>query len=260
MSQFHFFHIISPSPWPLIVGIFAMNSLASVIFMIMNHNNFILLLNTLLLMITVTSWWKDISKESSFQGYHSTQVMSGLRAGMLLFIISEILFFVSFFWMFFHSSLAPTMEIGNIWPPLGIQAMNPFQIPLLNTVILLSSGITVTWAHHSMMKNKMKMTHNSLLLTIILGVYFTILQGWEYWDASFTFSDSIFGSSFFIATGFHGLHVIIGTIFLWVSFERFKSGLLSQTHHLGFEMSIWYWHFVDVVWLFLYSFLYWWSY
>jgi len=260
MSQFHFFHIISPRPWPLIVGIFAINSLASVIFIIINHNNFILLLNTLLLIITVTRWWKDISKERSFQGYHSTQVISGLRAGILLFIISEILFFASFFWIFFHRRLAPTIEIGNIWPPLGIQAINPFQIPLLNTVILLSSGITVTWAHHSIIKNKIKITHNRLLLTIILGAYFTILQGWEYWDASFTFSDSIFGSSFFIATGFHGLHVIIGTIFLWVSFERFKSGLLSQTHHLGFEISIWYWHFVDVVWLFLYSFLYWWSY
>jgi cytochrome c oxidase subunit 3 len=152
------------------------------------------------------------------------------------------------------------MEIGSIWPPLGILPINPFQIPLLNTIILLSSGITVTWAHHSLLANKNDKVKLRLLITIILGLYFTSLQIWEYWDASFRFSDSIFGSSFFIATGFHGLHVIVGTIFLLISFLRFKINLFSKVHHLGFEISIWYWHFVDVVWLFLYTFLYWWSY
>lgn len=222
--------------------------------------NTFLQINLIFITLTTFLWWRDVSRESSLQGYHRLKVIRGLRTGILLFIRSEILFFVSFFWIFFHSSLAPNIEIGSIWPPLGILPINPFQIPLLNTIILLSSGITVTWAHHSLITNNNKRTKLSLLITIILGIYFTSLQIWEYWDASFRFSDSIFGSSFFIATGFHGLHVLIGTIFLLVSFIRFKINFFSKTHHLGFEISIWYWHFVDVVWLFLYTFLYWWSY
>jgi cytochrome c oxidase subunit 3 len=259
-KQFHPFHIISPSPWPILSGFLAINSLIRIIILAQTKTSNFLQINLLITTITIFLWWRDVSRESSLQGYHRLKVIRGLRTGILLFIRSEILFFVSFFWIFFHRSLAPNIEIGRIWPPIGILPINPFQIPLLNTIILLSSGITVTWAHHSLITNKNEKVKFSLLITIILGLYFTSLQIWEYWDASFNFSDSIFGSSFFIATGFHGIHVLVGTIFLLISFFRFKINLFSKTHHLGFEMSIWYWHFVDVVWLFLYTFLYWWSY
>jgi cytochrome c oxidase subunit 3 len=166
---------------------------------------------------------------------------------------------VSFFWAFFHSRLAPSIEIGILWPPKNISAFNPFQIPLLNTIILLSSGISVTWAHHSLIENNHRQTKKRLLITIIIGIYFRMLQAYEYWEAPFSFADSVYGSTFFIATGFHGLHVIIGTTFLAVCLYRLSSFQFSFKHHFGFEAAAWYWHFVDVVWLFLFIRIYWWG-
>ncbi len=259
-QQYHPYHLISPSPWPVITGFLSINLLIRIIFLFI-HKNFNFFFTALFFVSLASfSWWRDVSRERSFQGYHRAKVIEGLRLGIILFIASEILFFVSFFWIFFHRRLSPTSELGNAWPPIGIIPINPFQIPLLNTIILLSSGISVTWAHHSLLNNKLRRTKLALWTTIILGIYFTLLQGWEYWDASFNFSDSIFGASFFIATGFHGLHVAVGTIFLIISLNRLSINLFSRYHHLGFEISIWYWHFVDVVWLFLYTFLYWWAY
>lgn len=211
------------------------------------------------LLLCCSQWWRDISRERSFQGFHSTQVITGLRWGIILFITSEVFFFLRFFWAFFHSSLAPNIELGLTWPPKGIIRLNPFQVPLLNTIVLLSRGITVTWAHHSLIIKNNKVTNFRMNITIILGLYFTILQGWEYWDASYSIRDSSFGSIFFLATGFHGFHVIIGTLFLEFSFLRHKINLFRFRHHTGLESAIWYWHFVDVVWLFLYTFVYWWS-
>jgi len=260
MNQFHPFHIISPSPWPLLTGIMSINLLFRTILLITTKDTKTLFLVRGVLIIAIYSWWRDISREGSFQGYHSSKVIKGLQIGMLLFIVSEILFFFSFFWIFFHRRLAPNIELGTSWPPIGVSAINPFQVPLLNTIVLLSSGATVTWAHHRILKNINKESENGLALTIILGLYFTILQGWEYWDASYNFADSVYGASFFIATGFHGIHVIVGTAFLIVALLRFKIRIFSKTHHKGIEFAIWYWHFVDVVWLFLYTFLYWWSY
>jgi cytochrome c oxidase subunit 3 len=186
-------------------------------------------------------------------------VQQGLRSGMILFIVSEIMFFVAFFWAFFHSSLAPTVELGAIWPPKGIEVMNPFEIPLLNTVILLSSGAAVTWSHHAILASKRQDAILGLVFTIILAVVFTGLQGLEYVEAPFTISDGVYGSTFFLATGFHGFHVFVGTVFLFVCLIRLYKFHFTRTHHFGFEAAAWYWHFVDVVWLFLYVTIYWWG-
>lgn len=221
---------------------------------------FLLTAGRLAVIISCSQWWRDVSRERSFQGFHTNLVINGLRWGMILFITSEVLFFFSFFWAFFHRSLSPNLELGMVWPPLGIQAINPFQVPLLNTTVLLASGVTVTLSHHAMIKKISSLMTIRIKVTLILGFYFTLLQVWEYWDASYTMTDSSFGSRFFLATGFHGLHVLIGTLFLFFGFLRHKINIFSSSHHLGLESAIWYWHFVDVVWLFLYSFLYWWSY
>ena len=174
-------------------------------------------------------------------------------------IISEILFFLSFFWAFFHRRLSPSIELGIIWPPIGIISFNPFQIPLLNTVILLTSGITITWAHHSIISRNYTQTTQRLFFTVLLGIYFTILQAYEYIEAPFTIADSIYGSTFFIATGFHGPHVLIGTTFLIVCWLRHINFHFSSAHHFGFEAAAWYWHFIDIIWLFLYITFYWWN-
>lgn len=260
MLQFHPFHIIRPRPWPLIIGFLRINTIFGLIIIIVNKNTSRFIISISFLTITALSWWRDVSRERRLQGYHRTKVIKGLQIGIILFIVSEILFFFSFFWIYFHRRLAPNIEVGTTWPPLGVIAINPFQVPLLNTIILISSRITVTWAHHRILKNNIKNSEYSLYITIMLRIYFTTLQGWEYWDASYAFRDSIFGSRFFIATGFHGLHVIVGTLFLLVALMRFKINIFSKTHHKGLEFAIWYWHFVDVVWLFLYTFIYWWRY
>nr|ADP01814.1 cytochrome oxidase subunit III [Solenopsis invicta] len=258
-KQNHPFHLVSPSPWPLIISLSLFNNLICTIswFHKMNYFTLLTIPCTLLCMY---QWWRDVIRESTFQGWHTINVYHGMRLGMILFIISEVLFFFSFFWAYFHSSLSPSMEIGQLWPPLGIKPFNPFDIPLMNTIILISSGLTITWSHHAMLNMNFLESKKSLLLTIILGIYFTLLQLIEYIESPFTLADSIYGSTFFIATGFHGLHVIIGTLFLLTCFMRMKSSHFSSLHHFGFEAAAWYWHFVDVVWLFLYISIYWWSY
>lgn len=204
-------------------------------------------------------WWRDISREGAFQGLHSAIVELGLRWGMLLFITSEVFFFLRFFWAYFHASLAPNVELGSLWPPVGIQVFNAFGVPLLNTIVLVSSGVSVTWAHHALISGDYSETTKGLFITVALGIYFTMLQGLEYYEATFSFADRIYGSTFFIATGFHGLHVIVGTLFLLVCLLRHLKGEFRPAHHFGFEAAAWYWHFVDVVWLFLYLALYWWG-
>ena len=220
---------------------------------------FLFLLGIVLLIIVIIQWWRDIRREGAIQGIHTSIVELGLRWGIALFIISEVFFFVRFFWAFFHRRLSPNIEIGAIWPPFGIKVFNPFQVPLLNTVILISSGISVTWAHHTLIIGNYSQTKLGLVLTVILGFYFSILQILEYYEASFTFADRVYGSTFFIATGFHGLHVIIGTLFLLVILIRHLKYEFRKNHHFGFEAAAWYWHFVDVVWLFLYIVIYWWG-
>jgi cytochrome c oxidase subunit 3 len=178
---------------------------------------------------------------------------------MILFIVSEVMFFAAFFWAFFHSSLAPTVEIGAVWPPKGIEVLDPWQIPFLNTVILLSSGAAVTWAHHAIILSYRDQAIQGLTLTILLAILFTGFQVFEYLEAPFTISDGIYGSTFFLATGFHGFHVFVGTVFLIICLIRQMKNHFTNNHHFGFEAAAWYWHFVDVVWLFLFVSIYWWG-
>nr|YP_009643394.1 cytochrome c oxidase subunit III [Pyrrhopeplus carduelis]APO08811.1 cytochrome c oxidase subunit III [Pyrrhopeplus carduelis] len=255
----HPYHLVDYSPWPITGSIGAMTMTSGMVLWFHKNEMYLFQLGMLINLLTMYQWWRDIVREGTFQGKHTMKVVDGLKLGMILFIISEVFFFISFFWGFFHSSLAPTVELGMTWPPQGIKTFNPMEIPLLNTMILLSSGISVTWAHHSLMNNSHNQTKISLMITVILGILFTILQGFEYLEANFCISDSIYGSTFFMATGFHGLHVIIGTTFLITCLMRHMMFHFSKTHHFGFEAAAWYWHFVDVVWLFLYISIYWWG-
>ena len=204
-------------------------------------------------------WFRDVVAEGTYLGNHTLAVQRGLNIGVGLFIVSEALFFLAIFWTFFHSALSPTVELGAMWPPAGIEAIDPFELPLLNTIILLSSGFTVTYGHHSLIQGNRGGSLYSLFFTIVLAIVFTALQGVEYSVSSFTLSDGAFGSCFYFGTGFHGLHVIVGTLFLGTGLWRALAYHLTENHHLGFESGILYWHFVDIVWLFLYISVYYWG-
>jgi len=256
---YHPYHLVNPSPWPYLLGSSLILTTLGLVLWFHYNNTLLVSLGLILFTLFFTLWIKDVIRESTYQGYHNTKVVKGLKLGFILFILSEILFFFSFFWAFFHSSLSPSIEIGYNWPPVGINVLDPFSIPLLNTCLLLSSGITVTWCHYSIINKNKTNAVFSLSLTCLLGFLFSLLQLWEYIEASFSFADSVYGSVFFLATGFHGLHVLIGTIFLLICLVRLLLHHFSNHHHFGFEAASWYWHFVDVVWLFLYIFVYWWG-
>ena len=253
------FHLVEFSPWPLIGAIGAFSLTVGLASWFHGFGRLALSLGILLILLVIIQWWRDVVREATFQGFHTSPVAKGLRWGIVLFILSEILFFFAFFWAFFHRSLAPTPELGSSWPPQGITPINPFSVPLLNTGVLLASGVTVTYAHHSLIDGRRKRAIHGLSLTVVLGVYFTFLQATEYYEAPFTIADSIYGTTFFVATGFHGLHVIIGSRFLFICLLRASFHHFSTGHHFGFEAAAWYWHFVDVVWLFLYLCIYWWG-
>ena len=217
----------------------------------------------ILLFVTFWFWWRDVIREAEFEGFHKPVVQLGMRYGMALFICSEVMFFAAFFWAFFDASLFPR-EVpydlpGGVWPPEGVVPFEPFGLPFMNTLILLMSGVTVTWAHHALIKGDRKNLVLGLAITILLGICFTALQAFEYSHAGFTFTGGVYGSTFFMATGFHGFHVIVGTCFLTVCFFRARAGHFKPEHHFGFEAAAWYWHFVDVVWLFLFVCVYWWG-
>lgn len=257
--QTHAYHIVNPSPWPLTGALSALLLTSGLIIWFHYNSSTLIFIGLITILLTIYQWWRDIVREGTFQGHHTPVVQKGLRYGIILFILSEVFFFIGFFWAFYHSSLAPTPELGGCWPPTGINPLNPLEVPLLNTSILLASGVSITWAHHSLIEGNRKQIIQALLITISLGLYFTILQAIEYYEASFTISDGVYGSTFFVATGFHGLHVIIGSTFLIVCLLRQLFYHFTSTHHLGFEAAAWYWHFVDVVWLFLYVSIYWWG-
>jgi heme/copper-type cytochrome/quinol oxidase subunit 3 len=348
----HPYHLVTSSPWPFIVSLSLMGvTFGGVLYM---HQialgGLTLMFGLISLLFTMFCWFRDIVREGTFEGQHTLLVQRGLKAGMILFIVSEVMFFFSFFWGFFHSSLAPAIQIGGIWPPKGIHVFNPWEIPLLNTLILLTSGASVTWAHFAVRSKltrwltsrsfdrsfpandydrtyfvakmyqlgepskvsaatteKVLVTLNfflatssavvkayhqgqtkgssvslagylpsqlvvssvlkrsrhdmlfSLGVTIFLGFVFTVIQFFEYKHATFTISDSVYGSTFFLTTGFHGVHVIVGTLLLLVCFIRGYRYHFTRTHHIGLESAIWYWHFVDVVWLGLYISIYHWG-
>lgn len=252
------FHLVEYSPWPLTASIGAFSLAIGIARWFHNHGIWCLYIATAIIIISIIQWWRDVIREATYLGHHTTYVTKGLRWGIILFITSEVLFFFAFFWAFFHRRLSPTPELGCAWPPTGITPLNPFSVPLLNTAVLLASGVTVTWAHHSLLEQNRSNTIQALILTVILGIYFTFLQAGEYAEASFSIADRVYGSTFFVATGFHGAHVLIGSTFLLVCLNRAISHHFSTNHHFGFEAAAWYWHFVDVVWICLYLCIYWW--
>lgn len=259
--QKHPFHLVDPSPWPIVAAfnLFGLTTGAAMYFHGYAGGGQLMSLSFFMILFVMYLWFRDIVREATYEGNHTVMVQLGLRYGMILFIVSEIMFFFAFFWAFFHSALAPGVMIGTIWPPKGIEVFNPWEIPFLNTVILLSSGATTTWAHHAIVAGSRDNAIKGLILTLILAIAFTAIQGFEYLNATFTISDSVYGSTFYMATGFHGLHVIVGTIFLAVSLARLYKHHFTQQHHYGFEAATWYWHFVDIVWLFLFVSVYWWG-
>jgi cytochrome c oxidase subunit III len=273
----HDYHLVHPSPWP-IVGSISVFFLAVGLIAWM-HKMFAIAplvfgAGVIGVLYTMMSWWRDVVKEAEHEGYHTRVVQISHRYGMILFIASEVMFFVAWFWAYFDVALFPADPhqiargdlIGHQWPPApsvdGVKfrgTFDPWTLPLLNTLILLTSGTTVTWAHHALLHGDRKSVKQGLWLTIALGALFTCVQAFEYAHAAFTYSGHIYGATFFMATGFHGAHVLIGTIFLIVCLIRVYAGHFSPTQHLGFEFAAWYWHFVDVVWLFLFVCIYVWG-
>ena len=259
--QAHPFHLVSPSPWPIYtcVSLLTLTTTGVLSMHGFSHASNFLMLAFVLVVSSMSFWFRDVISEATYLGNHTLAVQRGLNMGVALFIVSEALFFLAIFWAFFHSALSPTVELGAQWPPMGIEAINPFELPLLNTVILLSSGVTVTYAHHSLIQGNRSGALYGLVSTVLLAVVFTAFQGIEYTVSSFTISDGAFGSCFYFGTGFHGLHVIIGTAFLAVGLWRVLAYHSTENHHLGLESGILYWHFVDVVWLFLFISIYYWG-
>jgi len=264
----HDFHLVEPSRWPMVGAISAFTlAFGLVLFM---HPEMLggvgeslgiltIVPGIVLMAVTMFGWWTDVVREATFEGHHTPVVQLGHRYGMMLFIASEVMFFAAFFWAYFNSSLFPKLEPA-VWPPEGVIGYGPFYIPALNTLILLSSGVTVTVSHHCLREGDRKGTIFWLALTILLGLVFTGFQAFEYIEAPFSFTDGIYSSTFFMATGFHGAHVIIGSTFLTVCLIRAIKGHFKPEHHFGFEAAAWYWHFVDVVWLFLFVSVYTWGY
>jgi len=242
----HSWHLVDPSPWPLVTSLGAFTVTFSLVLYMHNYNygGSLMICGFMILFYSVYMWWRDVVREATLEEQHTFSVQRSLRLGMLLFIVSEIMFFFAFFWAFFHSSLSPAYSIGAVWPPEAIEVISSSGIPLTNTFFLLSSGVTVTWAHHAIISRAKKHAIVALIWTLILAIIFTGLQGLEYLEAPFTMTDSVYGSCFYITTGFHGFHVVIGTFFLFVSFMRIVFNHITNSHHFGFEAGAWYWHFV----------------
>ncbi|KAH7917287.1 cytochrome oxidase subunit 3 [Leucogyrophana mollusca] len=259
--QYFPFHLVTPSPWPILLSFSLLTMAIGAVMYMHGYSNGGELLSTgfILTSFGMGLWFRDVIIEGTYLGDHTRQVQKGLQLGILLFIVSEVFAFLSVFWAFFHSSLSPAIEIGGVWPPQGITPLDPFAIPLLNTILLVSSGAFVTYGHHALIHGDRRGAILGMFLTILFAVIFTILQYYEYSEAAFTMSDSVYGSSFYASTGLHGLHVIVGTIFISVAFIRLINYHLTDTHHQGCEAAILYWHFVDVVWLFLFIAVYYWG-
>jgi cytochrome c oxidase subunit III len=276
-SQNHDYHLVEPSIWPLIGSIAAFTMLGGLVLLMHDHvaGPWVMGLGVAGVIATFWFWWADVIREAH-GGFHTPVVQLHLRYGMILFIASEVMFFVGWFWSWFDFSLFPRpLEVvegvtSNMigqdgamallqWPPKGIEVLNAFDLPLINTLILLCSGTTVTWAHHALLNGNRKGLIQGLWLTIALGILFSFIQSYEYSVAPFGFGGSNYSSAFYMATGFHGFHVLIGTIFLMVCLGRAYKGHFTPRQHFGFEAAAWYWHFVDVVWLFLFIVVYVWG-
>ena len=266
----HDYHLVNPSPWPFVGSVSAfIMAVGAILWFHKIAPPWILIIGVVGVLYTFYAWWSDVIKEAQ-HGDHTPVVQMHHRYGMILFIASEVMFFVAWFWAYFdgffnHAApeqYARLAAMGAHWPPNGVELFNPFHLPLFNTLLLLTSGTTVTWAHHALLQNDKKGLIWGLVLTILLGLLFTCVQAIEYSEAGFLYGGegaNLYGASFFMATGFHGFHVIVGTIFLIVCLIRAQANQFTPQHHLGFEFAAWYWHFVDVVWLFLFATVYVWG-
>lgn len=266
----HPFHLVNSSLWPMTIALSLYNLFISLIGYFNYFQMSSITINLFFYKVTLyspilylgivlfflTKWFIDIIREATFEGYHTSAVQTGIYFGMVLFILSEIMFFFSFFWAFFHISLSPNMYIGLIWPPEGINLLDPFSLPLWNTIILLSSGVTVTYAHRGIIAGSRYISLDGLYWTVLYGFLFTMIQGYEYCYSSYSMNDGVFGSLFFLLTGFHGIHVIIGALFLTVCLYRQINYHFTRQHHVGLELGILYWHMVDAIWLFLFICIY----
>ncbi len=256
----HDYHILAPSLHPLVAAVGAFVMLFGAVLWMKAITPFMFAIGLVIVLYSMVAWWWDVIRESG-AGDHAPVVRIGLRYGFILFIMSEVMFFAAWFWSFFKHALYPmeTFSEGQ-WPPPSIETFDPWHLPLINTLILLCSGCAATWAHHALVhENNRKDLANGIIIAVVLGALFTFFQAYEYSHAAFGFSGNIYGANFFMATGFHGAHVIIGTIFLFVCYLRVRAGHFTPEKHVGFEAAAWYWHFVDVVWLFLFASIYIWG-
>ena len=255
----HDYHLVDPSPWPFIMSMSAFVMAIGGIMYMHDGGPWVFFVGLTGVLYVFLAWWRDVVREAEHEGHHTPVVQLHLRYGMVLFIASEVMFFVAWFWAFFAPALYPETHNLTQWPPEGIETFDPWHLPLINTLILLTSGTTVTWAHHALQHGDRKGLIRGLVLTVLLGALFTCVQAYEYGHAAFEFSGNIYGAVFYMATGFHGFHVLVGTIFLIVCLIRAANGHFKPDHHFGFEAAAWYWHFVDVVWLFLFCCIYVWG-
>ncbi len=252
-------HVPDPSPWPFVGTISAFVTAVGLIIFMHSANPWLLAIGFVGVLYTMFAWWKDVIAEANDGKSHTSPVKVGLRYGMLLFIASEVMFFFAFFWAYFHSSLPILNLVAGPWPPEGIEALGASGIPMVNTLLLITSSLTVTVAHHALLENDRPRVVRWTLYTVILGAVFLGVQIYEYIILPFGLGDGIYPSTFYLATGFHGFHVFVGTVFLIVCYFRAKSGHFTADAHVGYEAAAWYWHFVDVVWIFLYINVYWWG-
>ncbi len=259
--QFFPYHLVETSPWPIVLSFSLLNlAIGAVMYMQGYYSGDLMLdIGFILTLGCMAFWFRDVGNEATLGGHHTKQVRKGLEIGFLLFVVSEVFAFLSIFWAFFHASLSPSIEIGGVWPPQGITPLNPFAIPLLNTILLVSSGAFVTYGHHAIINGNRKDALRGLELTVLFAVLFTFLQYLEYANSPFSIADSVFGSAFYCSTGLHGIHVLVGTIFILVQLIRVINYYITNTHHQGCESAILYWHFVDIVWLFLFIAVYYWG-
>jgi len=263
----HDYHILTPSLWPFLGALAGFVMLFGVVLMISpaieNNQPWIFLAGLIGVLYVMYGWWSEVIAESK-AGDHTPVVRIGLRYGFIMFIMSEVMFFAAWFWAFFKNAMYPMGPLSpmkdGVWPPVGIETFDPWHLPIINTLILLLSGCAATWAHHALVhENNRKDMKTGLTIAILLGALFTVFQAYEYSTAGFGFSGNVYGATFFMATGFHGAHVIIGTIFLFVCLLRTMRGDFTPEQHVGFEAAAWYWHFVDVIWLFLFAAVYIWG-